>query len=250
VSGARLSDGGAAHSRPVVLTREQVRELDRLATELYGIPGAVLMENAGRSAALACVDALRRGGVRLEGARAVILCGPGNNGGDGCVLARHLRNAGASVELFSTVPSESLRGDAAWARVVVERMGIEVATLSDFASLQPLAARLDGAALAVDALLGTGARGAPRGIAADAIRAANGAAGLLRVALDLPSGLDCESGEPAEPCFRADLTVTFAALKPGLLAARARPFVGEVVVGEIGVPRELLERVRGVSPGT
>jgi len=209
-----------------VLSRARVRELDRRAIEEYGIPGLVLMENAGANASRWILErAAREGWIRPS---AGIACGPGNNGGDGYVVARHLANAGWDVRVESRVALEELRGDAALMARIARAMGI------------PHTALGEGHTLLVDALLGTGFQGAPRPDMARSIAALNGTRARLVVALDLPSGLDADTGEPSEPCVRAGATLTFAALKPGLLAPAARPYVGELACIDIGAPRALL----------
>src|SRR5688500_15782635 len=144
-----------------VLSRDAVRELDRLCLEEYGIPGVVLMENAGRGAALHLLRELASPRERV-----VFLCGPGNNAGDAYVAARHLHNAGVQVELHAAVPPAALRGDAAWAHGVLARMGIDAPEIAAATDARPWSAWLDGEVILVDALLGTGAQGAPRGAVA------------------------------------------------------------------------------------
>lgn len=236
------------------LTRAQLAELDRRASEEYGLPGAVLMENAGRGAAehvLALLAA--RHGRGQSAARVAVLCGPGNNGGDGCVVARHLANAGIAVEIFATHALEDLKGDAAIMRRAAEKMGVpihDVASAEAFEAARSLLARGD---VFVDGLLGTGFRGEVRPAIARIIQVVNDLRanrGVGVVALDLPSGLDCDTGRPSGATVRADLTVTFAAPKVGFEAAIARPFLGSVVVATIGAPAVLVERVRGARPAT
>ncbi len=194
--------------------------------EQYGVPGVVLMENAGAGASRwILARAAREGWTRPS---AGIACGGGNNGGDGYVVARHLANAGWDVRIASTVPLEDLRGDAAVMARIVHAMGIRCDGLGE------------GPTLLVDALLGTGFQGALRPELAAAIAALNAAHARLVVALDLPSGLDADTGARSDPCVRADATLTFAARKPGLLVPAARPFVGELVCVDIGAPRALL----------
>lgn len=217
-----------------VLSRRAVRELDRLCNDEFGIPGIVLMENAGRGAA----ECLQRE-LLSHRERVVFLCGPGNNGGDAFVAARHLYNRGVDVELFATASAAQTRGDAAWARSVIERMGLIPNSISSAEKLERMRPRWSGDVVLVDALLGTGAEGAPRGMVAASLRACALATPRLRIALDLPSGLDADSGLAHDPCFRADLTLTFAALKPGLAAE----VCGRVVVVDIGAPRELIQRL-------
>lgn len=217
-----------------VLSRFAVRELDRLCDEEYGIPGIVLMENAGRGAALHIEREWRSGGGRVA-----FLCGPGNNGGDAFVAARHLHNAGVEVCLFATHSIEAARGDAAWARGVTARMGLAVESIGGPADVARAKEHWNGNVLLVDALLGTGSEGPVRGAVADVLAACATATPRLRIALDLPSGLDADSGRAQELCFRADLTLSFAARKPGLSAAHC----GRVEVIDIGAPRELLARL-------
>ncbi len=217
----------------LVLSRNAVRELDRLCIEEYGIPGIVLMENAGRGAA----EHLRRE-LRSNKERVVFLCGPGNNGGDAFVAARHLHNAGVEVQLFATSASS---GDAAWARSVTERMGLITRSIAESAALDRARTQFEGDVLLVDALLGTGAEGAPRGAIAAALRACEPAKPRLRVALDIPTGLDAQTAVVHDPCFRADLTLTFAARKPGLIAE----VCGQIEVIDIGAPCELITRLAG-----
>jgi NAD(P)H-hydrate epimerase len=222
-----------AESTPV-LTRDAVRELDRLCWSEFGIPGVVLMENAGRGAAECLERELAHARERI-----VFLCGSGNNGGDAFVAARHLHNRGVAVELFAISAASAASSDAAWARGVIERMGLRVQTLHEAHEFARCLERVGGDVLLVDALLGTGAVGAPRAAVAECLRMAAQSKPRLRIALDLPSGLDADTGAIHEPCFRAELTLTFAARKPGLSAA----ICGRVEVLDIGAPRELLLRL-------
>jgi NAD(P)H-hydrate epimerase len=224
----------------VHLSRAEVREVDRRAIEELGIPGCVLMENAGAGAARHVLAML---GARehRKPARIAIACGPGNNGGDGYVVARHLAIAGCEVALFSTCEAGALRGDAALARKIVDALGLRVRTLTTAGELDEFAIELDLTDVVVDALLGTGAIGAPRPEIAAVIERINHRRGAC-VALDLPSGLDCDTGETARVCVRADLTVTFVAPKRGFSSQNAARWLGRVEVVGIGVPLELPRR--------
>jgi len=217
-----------------VLSRARARELDRRALEQYGVPGVVLMENAGANASRWILErAAREGWIRPQ---VGIACGGGNNGGDGYVVGRHLANAGWPVRISSTLAIEELSGDAAVMARIVRAMGIPCDGLGDSCTIL------------VDALLGTGFEGALKPALARSIAALNAAragGARLLVALDLPSGLDADSGVPSDPCVRADATLTFAARKPGLLAPGARPFVGELETLDIGAPRALLAELAG-----
>jgi NAD(P)H-hydrate epimerase len=220
----------------LLLSRRAVRELDRLCSEEFGIPGIVLMENAGRGVA----ECLRRE-LHSDLERVVFLCGPGNNGGDAFVAARHLHNAGVEVALFATIGAAQTRGDAAWARSVAERMGLRVTSIAGAEDIARARQQWNGEILLVDGLLGTGAEGPPRGAVAATLRACDSSTPRLRVALDLPSGLDADTGVAHDPCFRADLSLTFAARKPGLTAS----VCDRIEVIDIGAPRELLLRLAG-----
>ena len=216
-----------------VLSRAEVRELDRRAIEDYGLPGVVLMENAAAGAARWMLD--RHG----PGRRVIIACGGGNNGGDGYALARHLSNAGWEVQLLACVAPDALAGDAAVMARVARAMHLACSRFDG-----ELRATLAAPELIVDALLGTGFRAPLRPEIAAAIEALNAlrrARAEALIALDLPSGLDADSGLASVPCIRADATLSFAALKPGLLAPRAREQVGELVCIDIGAPRAILE---------
>ncbi len=209
------------------LTRDQVRQVDQIAIEQYGVPGIVLMENAGRGAA-EIIDRVAGPGP------VVVLCGGGNNAGDGYVIARHLELAGRDVRVVSLVDPASLSGDARTNAEIVQKSGIELRTASSVGEIQTLIAT---AQTLVDGMLGTGARGPLRGLFADAVQVAN-AADVLRIALDIPTGLDCDTGEAGEATFLADHTITFVARKRGFEMKDADKFVGAVHCVGIGGAEE------------
>ncbi|HEV8585374.1 MAG TPA: NAD(P)H-hydrate dehydratase [Methylomirabilota bacterium] len=217
--------------RPV-LTAEEMRRVDARAIAELGIPGPTLMENAGRGAAEALLAALPERGLRARGLRVAIVCGRGGNGGDGFVVARRLKRAGARPDVLLAAPPDTLRGDAAEKYREMRRAGIAARVVEDAAAAAPI---VQAAGVVVDALLGTGARGAPERRVADLIEAIN-ASGRPVVALDLPSGLPADGGAPEGPAVRAWLTATFAAPKPGLLLEPGAALAGRVVVVPIGVP--------------
>lgn len=230
------------------LTRQQVRAVDRLAIEELGIPGVVLMENAGRSAAEAILNLLRQRKTSAPRAKVGILCGGGNNGGDGYVIARHLHNHGHAVTIFAAVAPENLKGDAAIHAAIVRNMALTIHVIRDEIQAIALATEWPAMDLLVDALLGTGFTGdSVRPPLAPMIRQANAARerGVAVVAVDLPSGLDADTGQAAAPTLRADLTVTFVAPKIGF--AHAAEWLGQVNVADIGIPPELIPRVAGES---
>jgi NAD(P)H-hydrate epimerase len=222
--------------RPV-LTAAQMREADRRTIEEAGLPGAVLMENAG--AAVAHALRARRPSPR----RPVVFCGRGNNGGDGFVIARHLLDRGPAVFLFGA--RADVRGDARVQLDVLERAGGVVAEVADAAGLARARAAAERADVLVDALLGTGLHQAPSGLVAEGIailRGLHGRMGVLVVAVDLPSGLSSDSGEVAWDAVQADLTVTFAAPKYGHVLPPACDHVGALVVADIGIAPSLIEK--------
>jgi hydroxyethylthiazole kinase-like uncharacterized protein yjeF len=199
------------------------------------------MEHAGQGAAACLLDALPGLGLPRRGVRVVLVCGKGGNGGDGFVVARLLRAAGHRVEVFLAAPRGEVRGDAVLTLAAMERRGIRAREMEDDAAL---AGALAGAQLVVDAMLGTGARGAPTPLVARAIELVN-ACGRPVVALDVPSGLPADGGAPEGPVVRATLTATFAGLKRGLVSGPSVALAGRVVVVDIGVPAG--EVARGVS---
>ncbi|MEN6457443.1 MAG: NAD(P)H-hydrate epimerase [Thermoguttaceae bacterium] len=216
------------------LTREQSRLVDRLATEEYGFSGLVLMENAGRGVA----DVLCELGIAGEVA---ICCGKGNNAGDGFVLARHLDLRGFRPRVLLWAEPEELTGDAAANYRILAKTDVPIEVFGARHDAARLTRHLDGAAWIVDALLGTGARGEPRP-PLDAVIDQLNASAAPKLAIDLPSGLDCDTGRPARHTIRAVETCTFAASKVGFATAEAAESIGRVRVLDIGVPRKLVER--------
>jgi NAD(P)H-hydrate epimerase len=214
----------------VHLTRSQVRQVDRRAIEQYHIPGIVLMENAARAVAVCAWEMLGR-----RPGNVLVLCGGGNNGGDGLAAARHLHNRGANVSIALTVDPKKYQGDALVNWNIVSAMNV---------AARPFEAHMlkDWPQLVIDAIFGTGLS-EPAREPFPAIFAAVNGAGVPVLAVDLPSGLDCDSGRPLGACIKADRTITFVAPKIGFAEADARAFLGEVVVGDIGCPPELIEAV-------
>lgn len=218
----------------IVLIRDQSRQVDRLAVEEFGFNGLVLMENAGRGTA----DVLCRLGI--DGPVAVC-CGKGNNAGDGFVIARHLDLRGHSVRVLLWADPAELVGDAAANFNILTKTDVPIKVFGNAHDAERLSKTLDGAAWIVDALLGTGARGEPRSPFGEVIEQINAAAAPC-LAVDLPSGLDCDTGRPAAHTIRAAETCTFLAAKPGFFQPEAAPYVGRLHVCDIGVPRKLIER--------
>ncbi|MEE8154636.1 MAG: NAD(P)H-hydrate epimerase, partial [Phycisphaerales bacterium] len=191
-----------------VLNRESVRAVDRAAVQEYGIPGIVLMENAARGLADQVLRML--GDAQNSPPTTLIVCGSGNNGGDGYAMGRHLHNAGIKTVFVKLGESRS-GTDAAINREICLKMGLPEVPLHDIASHAD-------ADLIVDAIFGTGLDRPVSGPAAQAIEWINGASAPV-LAVDVPSGLDCDTGEPLGTTVRADCTVTFVAKKPGLITA-------------------------------
>lgn len=217
------------------LTRAQVRQVDRRAVEEYGFCGLVLMENAGRGVA----DRLCRMGI--DGPVAVC-CGKGNNAGDGFVIARHLDLRGFAVRVLLWAEPSELGGDAAANFRILEKTDVPIEIFGEGHDAARLEGLLADAAWIVDALLGTGARGEPRPPLDSVIEQLNAAA-AAKLAVDLPSGLDCDTGEPARWTVHAAATCTFVAAKPGFFAPGAEEYTGEVHVLDIGIPHKLIEEV-------
>jgi NAD(P)H-hydrate epimerase len=220
------------------LTREMAREIDRRAIEEYGMSSLVLMENAGRGA----VDTLFELGVS---GRVVIVCGRGNNAGDGLVMARHLDIRRANVHVILLADPRELSGDARTNYDILRKSDVPIEFLAGPDLAAQLATHLTNADWIVDALLGTGARGEPREPLAMAIDILNAASGR-KLAVDLPSGLDCDTGFVARHTFRADHTCTFVAAKQGFFAPRAGSVTGTVHVVDIGVPRKLVSEILSI----
>jgi hydroxyethylthiazole kinase-like uncharacterized protein yjeF len=218
-------------------TAEEMRRADRRMTEQYGLPSSVLMENAGRGA----VDALERILRPTAGRRVVVVCGRGNNGGDGLVAARHLLARGARVAVWLAGRAEEVRGDARVNLDAWRAGGEAVAEVAEpgGAGLDRLRASLAGADVVVDALLGTGVRGPATGAVAGAIEAVNAAMRPV-CALDLPSGLPSDGEPPAGAVVRAALTVTFGLPKLGLVVPPGVELAGRIEIVDLGVPRSWL----------
>lgn len=217
-----------------ILDSKRMRAADAAAIA-GGIPSGRLMENAARGLAA------RLGASYPHSARIAVVCGPGNNGGDGLAAARLLAGRGLSVSVFTLGDPGAYRGDAAENAERAAGSGLELVSLSGRSGGRSLARALRDADVIVDALFGTGLTRALSGRAARAVSAIN-SAGRPVVAADLPSGLSADSGELLGPAVRASLTVAFAALKHAHVFWPARGFCGRVMVEDIGIPRRLLAR--------
>jgi NAD(P)H-hydrate epimerase len=217
----------------IVMTREQVRAFDRWAINELGMPGVVLMENAGCS----CAELIKEKLAGIAKAKVCIFCGTGNNGGDGYVIARHLLNSGFGVVVVVCGERGKIKGDAKINLDVLERMGQRIEWLKvgdgDVSGLVRKYAA--GADMLVDGLFGTGLSGQLSDEYKNLIGSIN-AQNRPILAVDIPSGLDCDTGEALGASIKASYTVTFAAVKKGFtIAGSATQYTGEIFIASIGV---------------
>jgi hydroxyethylthiazole kinase-like uncharacterized protein yjeF len=216
----------------VVMTRDEVRAFDAWAINTLGIPGVVLMENAGRSCAELIEDKLED----VAEQKVCIFCGTGNNGGDGYVIARHLINHGIKVTVVLCGDRSKIKGDAKTNLDILEQMGGSVELLNP--SDRDIAGRVghfcSGAGIIVDSIFGTGLRGQLSDEYKRLIESINACESPV-LAVDIPSGLDCDTGEPLGEAIRAAWTVTFVAVKKGFLSANSTRYTGEIFVASIGI---------------
>ncbi|MDD2574712.1 MAG: NAD(P)H-hydrate dehydratase [Firmicutes bacterium] len=214
-----------------VVTPKQMRGIDKVAMEKYGIPGIVLMENAGIRVA---EEVIKLAGGRGKGV--VMLAGKGNNGGDVMVAARHLLNNGLPVRVFLLGKPGDLKGDAGLNAGILTRMGIPIEVLLTGEDLIPLDQALRWGHAVVDGIFGTGLKREVEGLFLDVIRAVN-KSGCTIVSVDIPSGIDGETGRISGECIHASVTVTLGLPKSGLLQYPGAEHVGRLVVADISIPR-------------
>jgi ADP-dependent NAD(P)H-hydrate dehydratase / NAD(P)H-hydrate epimerase len=225
-----------------ILSAAEMREVDRLTTARYGIPGLTLMENAGASVA----EFIARRWPNFARQRILVLCGKGNNGGDGFVAARRLRELGAKPEVYLFAAQEDLQGEAATNCKRWQEVSGALQLVRNSGDLQGIRTTLESADIVIDALLGTGMRGAAEGLFAETIEAVNKRRGPVRstvAAVDIPSGLVADTGEAKGACIHATFTITFTAPKTGMILGTAGDHTGQVVVRDIGSPPELIDEV-------
>ena len=217
----------------IVMTRDQVRAFDSWAINTLRIPGVVLMENAGRS----CAELIKDKLTGVAAPRVCIFCGTGNNGGDGYVIARHLLNNSFRVDVIVVGDRNKIKGDAKINLDILERLGQPIKQLNPNDPDIPGRVRTfaDGACLLVDGLFGTGLKGQLSDEYKQLIESIN-AQNCPILAVDIPSGLDCDSGQPLGAAIRATYTVTFVAAKTGFTSAKCvAQYTGEIFVASIGV---------------
>ena len=217
-----------------VITKEQAAQVDRYATKKFGISGLVLMENAGRGVSdLLC-------GLQIK-SPIVVCCGKGNNAGDGYVIARHLLARNYNVQVLNWESPEKITGDARTNYLILRAIDapiLEHRRESDNEFFRILSE----ACWIIDALLGTGCKGPPRTPIKQAIEAINQATANT-LSVDLPSGLDCDTGATPGAAIMADHTCTFLAAKPGLIAPTGKPYVGKLHVADLGIPASVIQTV-------
>ncbi len=214
----------------LVLKPEEMREADRITIEQVGIPALTLMENAGKSVA---EEIIKRFGKGLKEKKVAVFCGKGNNGGDGFVTAIHLKKRCKEITVYIFSNEDEFSEDAKYQLVRARKAGLLIKPANDFLSENK---KFD---IYVDAIFGTGFKGAVSGIYKEVIERLNGSPGY-KVACDIPSGVNGETGEVESVAFKANLTVTFAFLKTGLLLYPGRYFAGEIVLSDIGIPGDVL----------
>jgi NAD(P)H-hydrate epimerase len=219
-----------------ILSSREMREIDRAAIEDIGIPGPVLMENAGREV----VRVLKKKFPKLGGERIVIVAGKGNNGGDGLVAARHLFNLGLEPKVLLLASKDEVKGDAAVNLSIALKIGVPVAEITAAEEWKRRRPDLVRATVILDALFGTGLLKPLEGLYATAVEDINRCPGF-KIAVDVPSGLSSDSFEIIGPCVRADLTVCLAAPKIAHMFPPAEECVGELVTVGIGIPPALLD---------
>lgn len=221
-----------------IVTAEVMREMDRAAIEEYGMPGVSLMENAGAGTA----GAIGRRWPNLR--NAAIICGAGNNGGDGYVIARHLIGSGISVATYLLADREKIKGDARINLDILSRMKCDLRDALTDNDLEKLKKSLIGCDLIVDAMLGTGITKELQGNYKRCVEIVNDS-GVPVCAVDVPTGLNSDSGKPLGGAIKADLTCTYGLIKIGLVIYPGVEYVGDLVLVDIGFPKNVVEKLGG-----
>jgi NAD(P)H-hydrate epimerase len=219
-----------------VANAEEMQELDRKAIETYRIPGMILMENAGKGAA----EVISNTYPEIHKKKIAIIAGKGNNGGDGFVIARYLLNQGVSVKVYLLSDPKGLRGDAEANFNILQRMKGEIISVPSSKDYVKVKKDLEKFDVLVDGIFGTGLDAEVRGYYREVIDHLNTLQRPI-VAIDIPSGLDADTGKPLGTAIRASLTITFGLPKVGHLVPPGLDYVGEVKVIDIGIPKRLVE---------
>lgn len=218
-------------SSSLILSRKQAREIDQEAIEKFGVPSIALMENAGRGIADYLISQKPKGPI-------VICCGKGNNAGDGFVIARHLDNHQIPVQILLFAKADELTDDAKINYDILVRSDIEIKRFEKDIAEAVIASILGPAEYTIDALFGTGLQGIIRSPFDKIIPLINVYAKYI-IAVDIPSGLDCDSGRPLGCAIKAKHTLTLMGMKKGFVCPEAKQYIGKVTVLDIGIPRKL-----------
>ncbi len=212
----------------------EMKGIDALAIKRFGIPALILMENAGRCAAEEALKMLPNKRMR----RAAVLCGYGNNGGDGFVCARHLINKGVEIQVYLVGKKKELSEDARVNYRILRKMKQKFKSIKTINTLGPFEKGIKKYQLIIDGIFGIGLRGAPDRFYQELFLKLN-ASGIPILALDIPSGLDADTGTPLGNAIQAAKTITFGFLKKGMSMRQARRFTGKIIIGDISLPRML-----------
>lgn len=230
-----IKKAGVTAVKQYVLKEEEMKQLDRLAMEVYQMPGILLMERAG----LVVVEEIVK--THKEKGPVIILCGGGNNGGDGFVIGRELYNRGYKVEVICSVPLDTIKGDAKVHLEIIKQLPIAITVISQDTQWPEMINKLKQSSLLVDALLGTGLKGGLKPVLKQLIEIMN-ASGKPVVSVDIPSGVRAADGQIQEVAVRAEKTVTFQLPKLGNIMYPGAAFGGRLVVKDIGIPREAIDQ--------
>ena len=221
-----------------VVSVKEMREIDRIAIKQLGIPGVVLMENAGQSVVSAMEDYFDMENVE----NVTIVCGKGNNGGDGFVVARYLMNLETNIDVYITADPSTISGDAKKNLNILSGLGLKPKVIKTKKDLQKLRTSMTHSDIVVDAIFGTGFSGKIQGITEDVVKELN-ESGINIVSVDTPSGIDSDNGAVIGEAVQADLTVTMGLPKVGQFLYPARHYVGELYVADIGFPEQVINDV-------
>lgn len=222
-----------------IATPDQMKSIDALAIEDYGIPGILLMENAANKVVTHIARLL--GGVLHK--KIILFAGKGNNGGDACAVARHLFNLGAQVNVFLLCNKEELKGDAITNLSIISKMGVEIDELIEVSLYEKVNTLLKNCDLIVDGIFGTGFKGKVEGIAKDIINLINSVNKTV-LAIDIPSGVNGYTGNIDSTSIKATCTVTFQLPKLGLLLYPGCEAVGDLIIEDIGIPKAITDNIQ------
>lgn len=221
-----------------VVTPKQMNQIDKICIDHFGIPGVVLMENA----ALIVVEEIITFLGNVSGKRVLVIAGKGNNGGDAFAVSRHLYNKGALVSLFITASKNDITGDGAINLSIAEKSGIEPIEVVKEQSIDKIKTEMEKADLIVDGMLGTGLKGEITGILAEIIRLVN-CSGVPVFSIDIPSGINGETGKVMGTCIKATRTISFGLPKVGLLVHPGCEFTGQLIIADIGIPQKAINSI-------